>query len=152
MKILIDADACPVIAFTEQAAKKYKIPLLLVCDTNHHFSPSYGEVLVVGQGRDAVDFALLEKTKRGDVVITQDYGVAAVALGKGARVLHQNGMEYTDDIIGQMLFDRYRAGKERRSGKKGHLKGPKKRTQQDNERFKEALQKLLEELLSSGIE
>lgn len=154
MKILIDADACPVITLTQQLAKRYKVPLLLVCDTNHLLSPSYGEVLVVGQGRDAVDFALLQRTQAGDLVVTQDYGLAAVALGKKARVLHHNGMEYTDDTIGQLLFDRYRAGKERRSGKKAHFKGPKKRTQQDNEHFKEALEGILSECVStkSGVE
>lgn len=89
MKILVDADACPVIPTVERVAKKYDIPVTLLCDTNHVLESDYSEIRIIGAGADAVDFALVNQCKRGDIVVTQDYGVAAMALGKGAYAIHQ---------------------------------------------------------------
>lgn len=83
-RILVDADACPVVAGVEEMAEKYDLPCKLFCDTNHVLKSSYSQVEVVGAGADAVDFALISQLNEGDVVVTQDYGVAAMALGKGA--------------------------------------------------------------------
>ena len=80
MKILVDADACPVVRIVEKVAKDRRIPVVLLCDTNHVLNSEYGEVKVIGAGADAVDFALITECKKGDVVVTQDYGVAAMAL------------------------------------------------------------------------
>ena len=76
--------------------------------------------------------------------MTQDYGVAAMALGKGAFCIHQSGRWYTNDNIDQMLMERHLAGKARRASKKNHLKGPKKRTAEDDERFVKSLEELIQ--------
>ena len=143
MKILVDADACPVTRIVEQEAKKEKIPCILLCDTNHILESDYSEVKVIGAGPDAVDFALLNFCSKGDVVVTQDYGVAAMALGKGAYCIHQSGKWYTNDNIDQMLMERHLAKKARMGKGKHHLKGPSKRTEEDDKHFLESFRKLI---------
>ena len=142
-RILVDADACPVIRIVERLAKAHGIPVMLLCDTNHVLSSEYSEIKVIGAGADAVDFALINLCRRGDVVVTQDYGVAALALGKGACAIHQSGGLYTQDNIDQMLMERHLARKARMGKGKHHLKGPKKRTKEEDEAFEAAVQKLL---------
>lgn len=143
MKILVDADACPVVRIVEMQARQQKIPVILLCDTNHVLQSDYSEVKVIGAGADAVDFALITICRKGDIVVTQDYGVAAMALGKGAYVIHQSGKWYTNDNIDQMLMERHLAKKERRSKSKHHMKGPAKRTTEDDDRFRESFLKLI---------
>lgn len=145
-KILVDADACPVVGIIETEAKKRNIPVVLLCDTSHVLNSSYCEVKIIGSGADAVDFALINNCKPGDIVISQDYGVAAMALGKKAYCMHQSGKLYTNDNIDQLLAERYTAQKIRRSSKKTHLKGPKKRTKIDDENFKKAFIELIEKI------
>lgn len=144
MKILVDADACPVVKIVEKCAKEKNISCVLFCDTNHFLTSDVSEVKVIGAGKDAVDFALVNECKPGDVVVTQDYGVAAMVLGKGAYAIHQSGKWYTNENIDQMLMERHIAGKARRSNSKNHLKGPSKRTAEDDERFEVSFIKLLE--------
>ena len=144
-RILVDADACPVIRIVERLVKARGIPVTLLCDTNHVLASDYAEVKVIGDGADAVDFALINLCRRGDIVVTQDYGVAALALGKGAYAIHQNGGLYTQDNIDQMLMERHLARKARMGKGKHHLKGPKKRTKEEDEVFEAAFQKLLME-------
>ena len=146
MTIYIDADACPVTRIAETIAKRYSIPVVLLCDTNHVLTSDYSTVKVIGAGADAVDFALINLCQRGDIVITQDYGVAALALGKGAWAIHQSGKWFTDDNIDGLLMDRHLAKKARRSGKH-HLKGPAKRTEEDDKRFAESFERLIREAL-----
>lgn len=143
MQIYIDADACPVVGIVEKIAEKYKIPVTLLCDTNHVLSSDHSEVIVVSAGADAVDYKLISICHKGDIVVTQDYGVAAMALGKGAYAIHQSGKWYTDDNIDQMLLERHLNKKARRSSHKNHIKGPKKRTQEDDERFAQSFEKLI---------
>lgn len=143
MQIYVDADACPVVGIVEETAKKYKIPVTLLCDTNHVLYSDYSDVVVVGAGADAVDYKLISICHSGDVVVSQDYGVAAMALGKGAYAIHQSGKWYTDDNIDQMLMERHLNKKARRSSHKNHIKGPKKRTEEDNERFAQSFEKLI---------
>ena len=83
MQIFVDADACPVVSIVERVAKEHNLPVTLLCDTNHVLSSDYSEVIVVGAGADAVDYKLISICHKGDVVVSQDYGVAAMALGKG---------------------------------------------------------------------
>ena len=147
MKILVDADACPVISIVERTAKKYEIPVILFCDTNHVLQSDYGEVKMIGAGADAVDFALVGLCRKGDLVVTQDYGVAAMILGKGAYGIHQSGKWYTNENIDQMLMERHISKKARRSKSKHHLKGPAKRTAEDDMRFEEALERLILKIL-----
>lgn len=143
MKILVDADACPVVTIVELIAQKYQIPVILLCDTNHVLESSDSQVVTVGAGTDAVDFKLVSICKRGDIVVTQDYGVAAMILGKGAYGIHQSGKWYTNENIDQMLMERHLAKKARNTKKRQHLKGPAKRTELDNKRFEEAFDKLI---------
>lgn len=150
MKILVDADACPVVRIVEQTAERYKIPVVLLCDTNHVLQSSYSEIKIIGAGADAVDFALVNQCGNGDIVVTQDYGVAAMILGKGAQGIHQSGKWYTNENIDQMLMERHLAKKARMGKGKHHLKGPAKRTVEDDERFQESLCKLIEVVLHSS--
>ena len=143
VKILVDADACPVVTIVELIAQKYQIPVILLCDTNHVLESSYSQVVTVGAGTDAGDFKLVSICKRGDIVVTQDYGVAAMILGKGAYGIHQSGKWYTNENIDQMLMERHLAKKARNTKKRHHLKGPAKRTELDNKRFEEAFDKLI---------
>ena len=150
MKILVDADACPVVRIVEQTAERYKIPVVLLCDTNHVLQSSYSEIKVIGAGADAVDFALVNQCGKGDIVVTQDYGVAAMILGKGAHGIHQSGKWYTNENIDQMLMEHHLAKKARMGKGKHHLKGPAKRTVEDDERFQESFSKLIEVVLHSS--
>lgn len=143
MKIFVDADACPVVDIVEDIATKYNIPVTLLCDTNHVLTSDYSEVVVVGAGADAVDYKLISICHRGDIVVTQDYGVAAMALGKGAYAIHQSGKWYTDENIDQMLMERHLNKKARRASSRNHIKGPRKRTDEDDQRFAESFEKLL---------
>lgn len=145
MKIYVDADACPVVRIVEKQAKIYQIECMLLCDTNHVLSSDYSEVKIVEAGHDSVDYALIGLCKKGDIVVTQDYGVAAMALGKGCFSIHQSGKWYTNDNIDEMLMARHLSGKARRSNKKNHIKGPSKRTKEDDERFEESFIKLIQE-------
>lgn len=144
MRIFVDADACPVVKIVEDTARTYRIPVTLLCDTNHILCSDYSEIKVIGAGADAVDYVLVGLCRKGDIVVTQDYGVAAMALGKGAFCIHQSGKWYTDDNIEQMLMERHLAGKARRASKKNHLRGPRKRTKEDDERFEESLIRMIE--------
>jgi uncharacterized protein YaiI (UPF0178 family) len=143
MKIFVDADACPVVDIVEDIATKYNISVTLLCDTNHVLTSDYSEVIVVGAGADAVDYKLISICHRGDIVVTQDYGVAAMALGKGAYAIHQSGKWYTDENIDQMLMERHLNKKARRASSRNHIKGPRKRTEEDDQRFAESFEKLL---------
>ena len=147
MRIFVDADACPVVRIIEKLAKKYEIPCTLLCDTNHVLSSDYSEVVIVGAGADAVDFKLISLLLRGDICVSQDYGVAAMALGKGCYAIHQSGKWYTNENIDQMLMERHLAKKARRSTKKHHLKGPAKRTAEDDVRFETSFEKMIQKAM-----
>ena len=150
MQIFVDADACPVVGIVEKVAKEHSVPVTLLCDTNHVLSSDYSEVLVVGAGADAVDYKLISICHKGDIVVSQDYGVAAMALGKNAYAIHQSGKWYTNENIDQMLMERHMAKKIRMGKGRHHLKGPAKRTEEDDERFKESLCRLIEEVTHGG--
>ena len=147
MTIYIDADACPVTRIVERVAREHDIPVVLLCDTNHVLSSDYSTIKVIGAGADAVDIALINLCQRGDIVVTQDYGVAAIALGKGAKAIHQSGRWYTDENIDGLLMERHMA-KVARRGAKHHLRGPAKRTVEDDRCFEESFQRLIESSLS----
>ena len=145
--VYVDADACPVVRIIERVSREMNVPVELICDTNHVLASDYSRVRVIGAGADAVDFALVNLLKAGDVVVTQDYGVAALALGKRAYAIHQSGKIFMDDNIEGLLMDRHLAKKARMGKGKHHLKGPKKRTEEDDLRFESAFRKLLSDIL-----
>ena len=114
----------------------------MLIDTAHQINDGYSKIITVDKQADSVDFALMGLLSRDDVVVTQDYGLAAMILGKGARVVNQNGMIYTNDNIDKLLMERHIGAKVRRSG--GRTKGPAKRTKEDNERFETIFAKMLD--------
>ena len=134
---------CRRMSIVETIAEKYNIKTTLLCDTNHVLYSDYSEVIVVGAGADAVDYKLISLCHRGDIIVSQDYGVAAMALGKAAYAIHQSGRWYTDENIDRMLMERHLNKKARRSSHKNHIKGPKKRTEEDDERFAQSFEKMI---------
>ena len=144
MTIFVDADACPVTGIVETVAKEYQLPVVLLCDTNHILTSDYSTVRVIDAGRDAVDFALINLVQKGDIVVTQDYGVAAMALGREAHAIHQSGRWYTNENIDRLLMERHMAKEARRKSSKNHLHGPRKRTAEDDRRFEESFRELIE--------
>ena len=143
MQVLIDADACPVVDIAVRLCKQYNIPCLLLCDTAHIMQRDYAQTLVFDKGSDSVDFALVNRAKVGDIVITQDYGLASMCLGKRVRVVHQDGWEYTEYNISGLMEQRHAAKKHRLAG--GRTKGPAKRTRQQDEAFAAAFERLLQQ-------
>ncbi len=144
LRIIIDADACPVTKATISEAKKRGIAVICVCDTSHMISDEYAEVRTVDKGSGSADLAVVNLCQNGDIVITQDYGVASMALAKKALCMNQNGLYYTENNIDSLMAFRHIASEERRKSAKSHLKGPKKRTRDDDERFISALIGLLD--------
>lgn len=142
MTIYVDADACPVVDITLNIADRYGTPCTLLCDTAHLIHRKGVQTITVSKGADSVDFKLINLIQKGDIAITQDYGLAAMCLARGAHVLHQNGIRYTDENIDAMLHTRYVAKKIRAAG--GRTKGPRARTSAEDAAFSQALQELLE--------
>ena len=142
MKILLDADGCPVVDIALRLGKQFGIPCLILCDTAHEFHRPGCETLVFDKGADSVDFSLVNRVSPGDIVITQDYGLASMCLAKNARVLHQDGWEYTCDNIDALLQVRHDSRKYRASG--GRMKGQKKRTLAQNAAFEASLKTMLQ--------
>lgn len=141
MKIIVDADACPVADIALSLAKEHGIECVLICDTAHVMQREGCKTIMVDKGADSVDFRLVNMLEAGDIAITQDYGLAAMCLSKRAHVLNQNGLIYTDKNIEQLLFTRYVGKKVRAAG--GRTKGPSKRTREQDEAFRLALTKLI---------
>ena len=146
MRIYVDADACPVKEIIEEVAKEYSIPVTMVIDVNHILHSDYSEIVTVSQGADSVDIALINRVQKGDIVVSQDYGVAALSLGKGAYAIGNSGLWYTKDNIDRLLFERFMHGKVRRAGKMGRCQGPKKRTGEDDDNFRKSFIKLINNL------
>ena len=142
MKVLIDADGCPVVDITVELCRIYTLPCLILCDTAHEIRREGAETFIFDKGSNSVDYALVNRVTAGDIVVTQDYGLASMCLARQARVLHQDGWEYTLDNIDALLFARHSSRKIRAAG--GRLKGPKKRSPQQNEVFRSTLMKLLQ--------
>lgn len=143
MKVLIDADACPVVNIAISICGEFHIPCILLCDTAHQMYREGAQTLVFDKGADSVDFALVNRACPGDVVITQDYGVASMCLAKGAHILHQDGWEYTEYNITGLMEQRHAAKKFRAAG--GRTKGPSKRTATQDKSFTESLRSLLQQ-------
>ena len=143
MKIYIDADGCPVVDITIKIAKEHGIECVILCDTAHEFHRDGAETVTVSKGADSVDFALLNRVQKGDVAVTQDYGLAAMCLAKGATPIRQDGVIYTNDNIDALLLARHTAKKIRRGG--GRLQGAPKRSAEEDIKFQESLENILRE-------
>lgn len=140
MRILIDGDATPDIEKIAFLCDKYDIKMIVYCDMNHFFN--YESVIICDQGNDSVDYAILRDVRKGDLVITQDYGEAGMLLTKGARVVHPSGFIIDADNIDTLLMTRYINEKMR---KHQHIKGPKKRTQETRKRFLKTIEGIIKD-------
>ena len=145
MKIIIDADGCPVVKKTEACAHRHGLSCIAVCDICHILNLDYAEIITVDKGRDSADLKIASLAEKGDIAVTQDYGLAAMCLAKGAYALNQDGMVYTGDNIDALLLSRHTAAKIRRSG--GRLKGQPKRTSEQDRAFTDALEDMIKNLL-----
>jgi len=141
MQILVDADACPVKQIIVRLAKQHGIPVTMLTDTSHELNDGYSAIITVDTQADSVDYALMGLLTREDIVVTQDYGLAAMVIGKGAKAVNQNGLVFTNENIDRLLMERHIGQKIRKSG--GRTKGPPKRTKDDDTSFETAFEKLL---------
>lgn len=144
MKIFIDADGCPVVDITLEIAEKFGIEVNIICDTAHEFRHKNARVITVDKGADSADFKLVNMLEKGDIAVTQDYGLAAMCLSKKAYAINQNGLVYTDENIDGLLMQRYVTKKLKNSG--GRIKGPKKRTEDMDEQFWRSMEELITRL------
>jgi len=142
MKVLIDGDGCPVIDITVTLCNKTGTECIILCDTSHYFDKKGARTVMVSKGNDTVDFALVNMVDKGDIVVTQDYGLAAMCIAKQARPISQNGMLYTDKNIDGLLMARHTAREVRMGG--GRIKGQGKRTKDQNGLFEEKIRRLME--------
>ena len=138
MQIFVDADACPVRDIIVRAARERNIPVVMVSDYSHVLvGDGYSTVVTVDKAKESADIALFNMLSAKDIVVTQDTGLAAMALGKGARVLGPGGFVFTGENIESCLMERHMGQKVRRGG--GRTKGPRRRGPADDERFEAAL-------------
>ncbi len=142
IRLLIDADACPVVDLALFISSQYEIKPILFCDTSHRIERENVITIIVPKGPDSVDFKLVNALTKHDLVITSDFGLAAMCLAKGAFVIDSNGREMTSDNIDQLLAFRYESAKIRRAG--GRVRGPKKRTEKNNISFERNFRQICE--------
>lgn len=146
MNILIDGDACPVKDIIIEEAIKREIPVTIVTSFAHFSNapqPPGVKTVYVDSGADAADFKIIQLAKRGDLLVTQDYGLASLALPKGLTVLHHKGFAYDNSNMERLLEDRYMSAMVRKSGKR--TKGPKPYTDADRHTFRMLLTSKLQE-------
>jgi hypothetical protein len=141
MRILVDGDGCPVIDIIQETAELYQAELIVYTDLNHQHKLEYGKLLTVDQGYQSVDMELYNNIRKDDIIVTSDYGLAALALSKQADVISFSGREFTDKNIERLLLQRHIHFKERR--KTGRHTTHKKRTDKDDKRFKLKLENKL---------
>lgn len=137
MQILIDADGCPVVDIAIKLAKTHNINCIILCDTSHVFEREGAKTITVSKGADSVDYALVNMVCPGDIVITQDYGLAAMCLARRGVPISQDGMVFTNDNIDALLHTRHTSKMIRMAG--GRTKGNSKRTNQQNIMFEQQL-------------
>lgn len=142
MKVLVDADGCPVVEIAIRLCRKFQRECVLLCDTAHELHRDGAITIVVDKGADSVDYALVNRIAPGDIVVTQDYGLASMCLARKAQVLHQDGWAYTLENIDALLLARHEARKRRAAG--GRVKGPSKRKPAQDQAFAYALSRLLQ--------
>jgi uncharacterized protein YaiI (UPF0178 family) len=140
MTVYIDADGCPVVDITVRISAEAGKDCVIICDTSHEFNKPGAKTITVSKGNDSVDFTLVNLLQKGDIVITQDYGLAAMCLARNAVPVNQDGMIYTHDNIDSLLMRRHTAKKIRMAG--GRLKGPAKRTPEQDKTFEKTLREI----------
>lgn len=143
MKIFVDADGCPVVDIAIGIAKEYDLEIIVVKNFAHRINDSYAEVVSVDISNDSADFYIVNHVNNGDIVITQDYGLAAMCLSKGSYPINQNGLAYTKNNIDGMLNTRHIHKELRKSGR--HHSKFKKRTKENDDKFIISFKQLVEE-------
>ncbi len=147
MRVFIDGDGCPVADMVIKACEKFGIEVIYVCDTAHILSRTDCKCVSVEKGKDSVDFYIINHAVKGDLVVTQDYGLGAMCLGKEIFAINQNGFTYNDSNIDDMLFRRHISREIRRHGRRsGRIKA---RSLKNDLSFKEGFEKLLKKALDS---
>lgn len=141
MKIIVDADACPVKDIIETTAAQYDLPVIMVSNYHHRIDSAYATVLVADGQSQAADMMIANHTQAGDIVVTQDYGLAAIILGRKAYAIHPSGSIFSNENIEGLLMQRYMNQKARQAGR--HTSNPRKRTSQDDQRFARQLEQLI---------
>lgn len=142
MRIFVDADACPVKEIIVELAKAHGVPVTFVVSFAGYFDRGWDvERVVVDTSPQSVDIALINRVEAGDIVVTQDYGLASLAVGKGAKTISPSGKIFHDGNIDRMLLQRHIHHEARKAG--ARMKGPKKRTEEDNTRFREHFTQLM---------
>lgn len=140
--IVVDADACPVKREIYETAEQFGTPVLMVASFDHRIEPKDGvEVIQVDRSSQSADMYIVNRIAAGDIVITQDFGLACIAIGKKAIVLSPRGEQYSNDNIDYLMERRHELAKRRRSG--GKTKGPKAMLDEDRKRFQQKLTKVL---------
>ncbi len=141
MKIIVDADACPkaVLQICIRLALDYSIPVWTVASFNHNIVSDHH--VVVGNASQEADIRVMNLALTGDVAVTQDWGLAAMLLGKGVKCLNPDGREFSANNIEFLLEEREAKAKFRRGG--GRTKGPKKRIPEDDRKFEDCLLSIL---------
>ena len=145
MKIYVDADASPVVRLIEDVAEDFNVSCILVSDHNHVLHSDYSEIITVGSGFDAADLKIINMIEKGDVLVTQDYGLASLALAKDVSIMNHFGSMYTIYNIDTLLAQRHLNQKIRNSN--GRHKGPKKRMKEDDEEFYRNFRALIKSML-----
>ena len=141
MRIIVDADATPSLNLIENVAKKYNLDCVFICDDTHRIVSNYSKILTVSKGFQSVDMYLLNYIKDNDIVVTQDYGVATIALLKNCYVTHPKGYMFNQDNIDKLLMERHISSKLRRKNKHyGHIKA---RCKDYDERLVDILEKII---------
>ena len=146
MRIIIDGDACPGISIIENVAKNYSVEVIIYCDYNHFIQSDYSIVKTVDSGFQSVDMYVINEAETHDIIVSQDYGVAAICLGKKCSVINPKGYIYDESNMDRLLEERHLSQKIRRGG--GRTSNPKKRTKDDDLRLKNNLIKLIKNNLN----
>lgn len=149
MKVIIDADGCPVVKIAVKVSKENDIEVLIVKNYAHKIEDDYATVVTVDISSDSADYYIANHAIKGDIVITQDYGLAAMAISKGAICINQNGLIISNSNIDSLL-DRRHMNMEARK-KDGKYTKFKKRTEKDNLKFETSFKKLIQDLKTNNI-
>ena len=146
MKIFIDGDSSPVLKYAVKIAKDFNIPVIIVKDKAHHFKDDYASIITVDINSDSADMYIFNNIEKGDILITQDMGLAALSIGKKAYVLNQNGLIINNENIDFLLENRHVSGKLRRE-KKVYTKIKKREPSMDSQ-FENSLTNLIKKIIN----
>ena len=141
MRIIVDGDACPGKSIIEALGKEHGLEIIIFCDFNHVLNSDYSQIKYIDSGFQCVDMAVANEAKENDIVVTQDYGVAAMALGKRSYSISPKGYIFDNENMDRLLFERHISQRVRKGG--GKTSNPRKRTKEDDDRLYKNLLKLI---------